>query len=240
LPPPPPKIEPAEKKTPNRVREPDKFYDTVTGAPAIWYARNADGEFEFFDAEGFHPLTGARLLQIDQQAIDQYRALEAKKRAPKRTLADGHPWCRTRHGNDAFATAVTSDDLNPYQCACGGNTVWNANRSFCVAPPPPPQLQLVDLIVRSRWAVGGAANCNTPRSVYTLRRLDARRVLWRNGQGDTFEEEVTSSSVDQFSTTTISSRSHPPGTTWRYRAFGSESFQVVQNDVNVFIAVRCP
>jgi hypothetical protein len=49
------------------------LFNTVTGEPQVWYWRSENGEYEFFDGEGFHPGSGIQLKSFDAAAISKWR-----------------------------------------------------------------------------------------------------------------------------------------------------------------------
>ncbi|MCW5681039.1 MAG: serine/threonine protein kinase [Xanthobacteraceae bacterium] len=51
-------------------------------------------------------------------------------------LAEGHAYCRSRHGQQSFAVEVVADKNHPFRCDCGGGFVWNDARTLCVQPKP--------------------------------------------------------------------------------------------------------
>jgi hypothetical protein len=55
------------RKPPHRV-DPNShpFFDPKTGRPNIWHSPGENGEVEFFDGPGFHPMTGKALTEITQ------------------------------------------------------------------------------------------------------------------------------------------------------------------------------
>src|SRR5262245_19906452 len=55
------------RKPPYRV-DPNShpFFDPKTGRPNIWHSPGENGEVEFFDGPGFHPMTGKALTEITQ------------------------------------------------------------------------------------------------------------------------------------------------------------------------------
>lgn len=72
------------RRAPLRV-DPEKygFFDSVTGAPRVWYWRRGEGDYEFYDADGFHKETGERLRVITPEVLEQrrleLRAVERKR-----------------------------------------------------------------------------------------------------------------------------------------------------------------
>ena len=69
------------------------FFDEKTGNPRTWFWKNSDGEYEFYDAPGFHPRSGDQLtvlskdlvIKIERQAREQ---LEQEKRRDEARKAD--------------------------------------------------------------------------------------------------------------------------------------------------------
>jgi hypothetical protein len=53
------------------------FFDSVTHAPRIWYSRNPEGVYAFYDRPGYDPVTGAPMHPIDEGARKEIiRALD--------------------------------------------------------------------------------------------------------------------------------------------------------------------
>ena len=46
-----------------------EFFDSITGKPRVWYYRDKDGTFEFFDGPGFHPTYNVALKPITPDII---------------------------------------------------------------------------------------------------------------------------------------------------------------------------
>ena len=64
-----------EAKLPPQPIDPEKngFFDSVTGKPRVWYRRAENGDYEFYDRDGFHARTGERLSVITSDAIRDWR-----------------------------------------------------------------------------------------------------------------------------------------------------------------------
>jgi hypothetical protein len=61
------------------ISETPQFFNTATGEPMLWYWKSPDGEFEFFDNSGFHPVTGDPLYPVTRLiAADWSRTVEAR------------------------------------------------------------------------------------------------------------------------------------------------------------------
>lgn len=50
-----------------------EFFDTATGRPRLWFWRDANGHYEFFDNQGFHPETGEPLKLFTPEEIKRWR-----------------------------------------------------------------------------------------------------------------------------------------------------------------------
>ena len=51
------------------------FFDPKTGRPNIWHSPGENGEVEFFDGPGFHPMTGKALTEITQDFAKEATAV---------------------------------------------------------------------------------------------------------------------------------------------------------------------
>jgi hypothetical protein len=67
-------------RPPRRV-DPNEFafFDSASGKPQVWYWRGQNGEYEFYDNQGFHPLTGEALKIIDRNVIAAWKQDIAKR-----------------------------------------------------------------------------------------------------------------------------------------------------------------
>jgi TPR repeat protein len=100
-------------RAPNRV-DPTKvqFFDPRSGTPTVWYWRSANGDFEFFDNEGFHPLTGDKLLPVSKDVVEEYakrraqieQEIEAKRVAEQSRIAE-------EEARRAAAAAIEAEGL---------------------------------------------------------------------------------------------------------------------------------
>ena len=72
--------QPTQRCIPKRV-DPEKFpfFDPQTREPRVWYWRDKDGGYEFYDCPGFHTRTGQELLVISQEIADE---VLGSRRAP--------------------------------------------------------------------------------------------------------------------------------------------------------------
>ncbi len=61
------------------------FFDLRSGEPAIWYAKNKNGNIELFSLMGFHPDTGEELLPVTKEVVASWKDQQAKpKRVPQK------------------------------------------------------------------------------------------------------------------------------------------------------------
>lgn len=73
------------KKPPQKIDPANyAFFDPVTGKPRVWYWRGPDGEYEFYDAEGFHQFIGQPLSIITPEVVTDWNRHQAEK-AKERT-----------------------------------------------------------------------------------------------------------------------------------------------------------
>lgn len=49
------------------------FFDPISGKPRVWYWKVRDGQYEFFDAPGFHPKMGEPLALADKAFVADYK-----------------------------------------------------------------------------------------------------------------------------------------------------------------------
>lgn len=62
------------RQAPQRI-DPEKyaFFDSITGKPRVWYGRNPNGDYEFYDRPGFHRVTGEPLIIVSRELIKSWR-----------------------------------------------------------------------------------------------------------------------------------------------------------------------
>jgi hypothetical protein len=62
------------QRPPQRI-DPETFppFDRVSGEARVWYWRGEEGEYEFYDNQGFHPRTGEALKKFDREAIATWK-----------------------------------------------------------------------------------------------------------------------------------------------------------------------
>lgn len=75
---------------PVKIGPDTRFFDPATGNPQLWYWRSANGEYEFFDCEGFHPRNGEALKPFNREILRSYendiREREKQLRAEQERL----------------------------------------------------------------------------------------------------------------------------------------------------------
>jgi hypothetical protein len=59
-----------------------ELFDPLTGEPRVWYWRSEDGNYEFYDNDGYHPPTGERLISLSREAASKI-VKEAEEREKK-------------------------------------------------------------------------------------------------------------------------------------------------------------
>jgi hypothetical protein len=75
------KEEVARLSRPPRRIDPNEFpfFDSASGKPQVWYWHGQNGEYEFYDNQGFHPLTGEALKVIDKGVIAAWKQYIAQR-----------------------------------------------------------------------------------------------------------------------------------------------------------------
>jgi hypothetical protein len=68
--------------------DPQGRFFAATGTPIVWFERTESGEYEFFDAPGFHPSTGRRLQPVSEANVQDWRQHEQEKAAAARRAAE--------------------------------------------------------------------------------------------------------------------------------------------------------
>ena len=63
-----------QKTEPKRI-DPSQyaFFDPATGAARVWFWRNEDGNYEFYDSPGFHPRTGDKLGLVTREITSKWK-----------------------------------------------------------------------------------------------------------------------------------------------------------------------
>ena len=79
----------AVKKAPQRI-DPAQyaFFDPISGKPRVWYWRNQDGDYEFYDAEGFQQITGQPLTIINSDVVADWTRRQAEKLQKQKQTED--------------------------------------------------------------------------------------------------------------------------------------------------------
>jgi hypothetical protein len=108
------KAQVAETKRENSRRVPQRidpknvrFFDSLTGKPRVWYARTSIGEYEFYDADGYDPRTGDKLIPISTSAIEDWIKHQSDRQ-----------WCYvvTREGVEYRDSQPGIDRLTGLEC----------------------------------------------------------------------------------------------------------------------------
>ena len=63
--------------------DPEKYdpFDPLSGKPRVWYSRNEEGEYQFFDNPGFDPRTGVVLAIITRDVLSDWSKNRRKRSA---------------------------------------------------------------------------------------------------------------------------------------------------------------
>lgn len=68
------------KKLDIKTMEGTEFFDPITGDTKVWYFTDSDGNYEFYDAPGFHPVYKVELKPVTPEIIRDYqRKLDENK-----------------------------------------------------------------------------------------------------------------------------------------------------------------
>jgi hypothetical protein len=58
-----------------------EFFNAFTGDPQVWYSRDGNGKWEFYNRPGYHPRTGAELHPVSHELYEEwFRELKEEKR----------------------------------------------------------------------------------------------------------------------------------------------------------------
>ena len=99
-----------------------RFFSAI-GDPIIWFQRGESGEFEFFDAPGFHPTTGRRLEPVTEAVVETWRQYEAAKTEAAQRQAESDRLAKEdaarleREREEAAAAAETAKNAREAELA---------------------------------------------------------------------------------------------------------------------------
>lgn len=125
LPPPPPPRTPQ----PMTISDPDKWPWFIHGGAAVWYMRDRDGSYRYFDGPGKDPVTGEELTAVTRDVVDAARRLQAQRvRQLAIEAAKAGKEESVRHAGDALAKG--NYDLVLTDCPSGEG---DAQDDPCVA-----------------------------------------------------------------------------------------------------------
>ena len=69
------------------------FFDTLSGAPRAWYWQGSDGNYLFYDSQGFQPQTGDPLKVATRDVVDAWkRYVERRENAPQLVDHNKYPF----------------------------------------------------------------------------------------------------------------------------------------------------
>jgi hypothetical protein len=93
------------------------FFNSNTGQPQVWYIRNSDGEYEFYDFPGFNPHTGQPLSEITKQVIEEWHK-QTSCTPPKIIDPTKHPFFDPITGNgQVWYTRIENGDYEFFDCS---------------------------------------------------------------------------------------------------------------------------
>jgi len=71
----------SRRRPPKRV-DPQTYelFDALSGEPRVWYWRESEGVYEFFDNPGFHPRSGDPLIALTREAVSKiFKEIESRE-----------------------------------------------------------------------------------------------------------------------------------------------------------------
>jgi tetratricopeptide (TPR) repeat protein len=88
------------RRPPQRV-DPDKFepFDSITGDARIWFRREENGDYAFYDRPGFDPGTGEQLSSVTREVIDSWRKQRVEASSKKCYIIARDPREPVRYGD---------------------------------------------------------------------------------------------------------------------------------------------
>ena len=137
------------------VSEPT-FFDLRSGEPAIWYAKNKNGNIELFSLMGFHPDTGDELLPVTKEVVASWKDQQAK---PKRVSQKVDP------ETFVFFDQITGEPRAWYWRGSDGQYEFYDGPGFHPGTGEP--LIVVDLATIAAWKKYREAHTGTPCYVLT-------------------------------------------------------------------------
>lgn len=156
------------RRAPQKIN-PEKFvfFDPMNGESRAWYWRGTDGEYEFYDAPGFHPRTGDALTALTKDLVLKFQK-EAAEQAKKQADADA----ATKRADDEAARkrAEELEKLSQSEKRCD-LLAANPNDRHRVADGVPfdaLKLQAKDAVEACETAI--RQNSAEPRLQYQLAR----------------------------------------------------------------------
>jgi hypothetical protein len=68
------------------ITENTEFFDSITREPKVWYYKDAEGNYDFFDQPGYHPVYWEELAPVTREIIISYRQVAKQKEEERDTL----------------------------------------------------------------------------------------------------------------------------------------------------------
>jgi hypothetical protein len=91
---------------------------------------------------------------------------------------------------------------------------------------------LTDIGSKSRWVIGGTANCNAKDADFLVLEVGNGSVTWTNGSGKRSIERILGSDENAF-------RTESSGVTWAYARNGG-NIDAQASDGGKSLLTRCP
>jgi len=63
-----------------------EFFDPITGEPKVWYYKNKENQYEFFDRPGFHPVYNVELKPVIPEVVQDYQRSVKEELEKKKAL----------------------------------------------------------------------------------------------------------------------------------------------------------
>jgi hypothetical protein len=114
------------------------------------------------------------------------------------------------------------------------------------SPSPSSRRLLANLGSKSRWALGGAVNCNFPKDANFLSlEVGSNSIIWTNGLGSLDVETIVASYENAFHTSTstsshVSGPNEKTGQQWAYSRNGDGMVAQPFGGRSALVLTRCP
>ncbi|MFW6129868.1 MAG: hypothetical protein ACOC56_01715 [Atribacterota bacterium] len=86
-----------------------EFFDSITGKPKVWYYKDNEGNYEFFDQPGFHPIYWTELKPVSREIVLDYKKKVKQKEEERRIEKEK----KRRQEKIAMKKAYIKNHINP-------------------------------------------------------------------------------------------------------------------------------